>query len=154
MALMPAFLCMVQVARRTFTLTQLRQRLGLYLLAGKGSSLPVCLIALDVQMELMPSLPCMVQVARRTYTLPQLRQRPPWLTPVRQTKAALPVCQIALNVPMAQFACFSELPATWDGGKACAFHILELGSPTQAHWGCQPRRRQARGNNDSLGLSI
>jgi hypothetical protein len=145
---------MVQVAMRTFALTQMCQRpLANTCRQAKAARCLFCQIALDVQLAPMPAFPCMVQVARRTYTLPQLRQRPPWLTPVMQTKAALPVCQIALNVPMAQLACFSELPATWDGGKACAFHILELGSPTLAHWGCLPRRRQARGTNDSLGLS-
>ena len=68
---------------------------GSYLQAGKGSLLPVCLIGLAVQMALKPAFPCIVQVTGRTYPLTQLSQMPPWLIPVRQTKAALPVCQIA-----------------------------------------------------------
>ena len=101
------FPCMVQVAMRTFpTDSTVSEAPGSYLQAGKGSSLPVCLIALDVQMALKPAFPCIVQVARRTYPLTQLSQRPPWLIPVRQTKAALPVCQIALNVQMALMLAF------------------------------------------------
>ena len=58
--------------------------------------------------------------------------------------AYVPVSEALPQPPRQTGLCFS---------LACAFHILELGSPTQAHWGCLPRRRQARGNNNKLDWS-